>query len=158
MTSVFSWQNSVSLCPGSFCTPWPNLLVTPGISWLPTFSFQSPMMKSTSFFGLVLKRLIGLHRTSQIQHQWLRHRLELLWCWMVCLGNEPRSFCHFWECTQVLHFRLFCWLWGLLHFSKGFLPTVVDIMVIQIKFTIPVLFSSLILEVSMFTLVNSCLT
>ena len=44
------------------------------------------------------------------------HRLELLWCWMTCLGNEPRSFCHFWGCTQVLHFRLFCWLWWLLHF------------------------------------------
>ena len=27
---------------------------------------QSPMMKSTSFIGLVLKRLIGVHRTSQI--------------------------------------------------------------------------------------------
>ena len=32
MTSAFSWQNSVSLCPASFCTPRPNLLVTPGIS------------------------------------------------------------------------------------------------------------------------------
>ena len=31
---------------------------------------------------------------------------------MVCLRNEQRSFCHFWDCTQVLHFRLFCWLWG----------------------------------------------
>ena len=27
MTSEFSWQNSVSLCPASFCTPRPNLLV-----------------------------------------------------------------------------------------------------------------------------------
>ena len=25
---------------------------------------------------------------------------------MVCLGNEQRSFCHFWDGTQVLHFRL----------------------------------------------------
>ena len=25
---------------------------------------------------------------------------------MFCLGNEPRSFCHFWDCTQVWHFRL----------------------------------------------------
>ena len=41
MTSVFS----VSLCPASFCTPRPNLPVTPGSSWLPTFEFQSPMMK-----------------------------------------------------------------------------------------------------------------
>ena len=32
MTSVFSWQNSVSLCPASFCTPRPNLPVIPGIS------------------------------------------------------------------------------------------------------------------------------
>ena len=29
MTSVFSWQNSI--CPASFCTPRPNLPVTPGV-------------------------------------------------------------------------------------------------------------------------------
>ena len=34
----------------------------------------------------------------------------------VCLGSEQRSLCCFWDCTQVLHFRLFYWLWGLLHF------------------------------------------
>ena len=27
MTSAFSWQNSVSLCPTSFCTLRPNLLI-----------------------------------------------------------------------------------------------------------------------------------
>ena len=27
MTSVFFWQNSISLCPASFCIPWPNLPV-----------------------------------------------------------------------------------------------------------------------------------
>ena len=32
MTSVFSWQNSISLCPASFCTPRPNLPVTLGAS------------------------------------------------------------------------------------------------------------------------------
>jgi len=52
----FSWQNSVSLCPASFCTPKPNLPVTPGISWLPTFAFQSLMMKRTPFFGVSFKR------------------------------------------------------------------------------------------------------
>ena len=40
MTSAFSWQNSISVCPASFCTPRPNLPVTPGISrrrqWQPT--------------------------------------------------------------------------------------------------------------------------
>ena len=35
---------------------------------------------------------------------------------MVCPGNEQRSFCHFWDCIQGLHFRLYYWLWGLLHF------------------------------------------
>ena len=81
---------------------------------------------------LVLKDLVGLHRTIQLQllqHYWSRHRLELLWYWMVCLGNEQRSFCRFWDCIQVLHFGLFCWLWLLLHSSKRFLPTVVDIII-----------------------------
>ena len=36
MTSAFSWQNSMSLCPASFHTPKPNVPVTPGVSWLPT--------------------------------------------------------------------------------------------------------------------------
>ena len=50
MTSGFSWQNCVSLCPASCCTPRPNLPVIPGISWPPTFAFQSPIMKRISFF------------------------------------------------------------------------------------------------------------
>ena len=57
----------------------------------------------------VLEGLVGLHRTIQlqfIQHYCLGHRLGLLWNWMVCLGNEQRSFCHFWDCIQVLHFGL----------------------------------------------------
>ena len=56
MTSAFSWQNSVSLCPASFCTPRPNLPVTPGISWLPTFAFQSPITKRTLFSGISSSR------------------------------------------------------------------------------------------------------
>ena len=39
MSSVFSWQNSVSLCPASFHTPRLDLPVIPGVSWLPTFAF-----------------------------------------------------------------------------------------------------------------------
>ena len=119
MTSAFSWSNSVSLCPASFCTLRPNLPVTPGISWLPTFVFQSLIMKRTSFWVLVLEGLVGLHRTVQLQllqHYWSGHRLGLLWYWVECLGNEQRSFCHFWDCTQKLHFGFFCWLWGLLNF------------------------------------------
>ena len=84
------WKNSTSLCPAFFCTPRPNLPVTPGVSWLPTFAFQSPIMKRHLFRVLVLKGLIRLHRTIQLQllqHYWLGHRLGLLWHWMVCLGN-----------------------------------------------------------------------
>ena len=50
MTSAFSWQNSVRLCPASFCSPKANLPVTtPGVSWLPTFPLHSPVMKRTAF-------------------------------------------------------------------------------------------------------------
>ena len=42
---------------------------------------------------LVLKGLVGLHRTIQLQLlqcYWLGHRLGLLWYPMVCLENEQR--------------------------------------------------------------------
>ena len=81
MTSAFSCQNSVSLCPASFCTARPNLPVTPGVSWLLTFAFQSPIMKRISFRVLVLEGLVGLHRTVQLkllECYWLGHRLGLL--------------------------------------------------------------------------------
>ena len=32
MTSAFSWQNAISLCPASFCITRSNLPITPGIS------------------------------------------------------------------------------------------------------------------------------
>ena len=67
MTSVFSWQNSISLCPASFCTPRPNLPVTPGASCLPTFTFQSPIMKRTSFWVLVLEGPVSQSVSSVIQ-------------------------------------------------------------------------------------------
>ena len=80
------------------------------------------LKKRTSFGGVSPRSLVGLHRNVQLQllqRQWLGHRLGLLWCWMVCLGNEPRSFCRFLDCTQVVHFRLFCW--GLLNVFLGIL-------------------------------------
>ena len=150
MTSAFSWQNCISLCPASFHIPRPNLPVTPGVSWLPTFTFQSPVIKGHLFWVLVLKGLVGLYRTVQLQllqHYWLGHRLGLLWYWMVCLGNEQRSFCRFWDCIQALsaEFQLShskSWISdsfvdhdGYSISSEGFLPAVVDITVIWVKFT-----------------------
>ena len=85
---------------------------------------------------LVLKGFVDLHRIIQLQLRqcyWSGHRLGLPWYWMVCLGNEQRSFCHFWDCIQVpnpvVEYD------GYSISSEGFLPTVVDIMVIWVKFT-----------------------
>ena len=86
---------------------------------------SNPCDEKNIFLGvLVLKGLVSLHGTIQLQllqRYWLGHRLRLLWYWMVCLGNGQRSFCRFWDCIQVLHFRLFCWPWWLLHFFWGIL-------------------------------------
>ena len=123
-------QTILAFAPTSFCTPRPHLPVTPGVSWLLTFALQSPIMKRTSFWGVSSRNLVDLHRIVQVQlyhHYWSGRRLGLLsshhclWYWIVCLGNEWRSFCCFWDCIQVLHFRLFCWLWWLLHFFYGIL-------------------------------------
>ena len=135
MTTAFSWQNSINLCPASFCTPRPNLPVTLGVSWLPTFAFQSPIMKMTSFLGVSSKGLVCLHRTIQLQllqHYWSGYRLGLPWYWIVWLGNEQRSFCRFWDCIQVLNLDSFVDHDGYSISSKGFLPTVVGIMVIWV--------------------------
>ena len=74
---------------------------------------------------------------------------------MVCLGSEPRSFCHFWDGTQVLYFRLFCWLRATPFLLKWeeILATVVDTTVIWGNSPIPAHFSSLIPKMSM---VHSC--
>ena len=68
---------------------------------------SSPLWwKGHLFWVFILEVLVGLCRTVQFHFLWhycFRHRLGLLWYWMVCLGNEQRSLCHFWGCTQILH-------------------------------------------------------
>ena len=138
MTSMFSWQNSVSLCPASFCTPRPNFPIILGISWLPTLAFQSLWWKRHLFLVSVLENVVGLHKISQLQllqHQWSEHRLGLLWCQMFCLGKEPRSFCHFWVAPKYYISDSTVDYEGYSTSSKGFLLTIVDLMVIWIKFT-----------------------
>ena len=85
---------------------------------------------------------------------WSGHRLGLPWYWVVCLGNEQRSFFQFWDCIQVLHFRVFFFFFfffycdGYSISSKGFLPRVVDMMSSELNSPIPVHFSSLIPKMS----------
>ena len=122
LKGIFPTQDSCikgrffTICATREATLRPHLPVSPSISWIPTFTFQFPMIKRTSFLVLVLEVLVGLPRTCRLQLlwcQWLGHRLGLPWYWMVCLGNKQASFCRFWGCPQVLHFELFYWLWGL---------------------------------------------
>ena len=136
ITSAFSWQNSISFCPASFCTPRPNLPVTPGVSWLPIFAFQSPIMKRTSWV-LVLEGLVGLHRTIQfqlLQHYWSQHRFGLPWYWMVCLGNRDHSVV-FEIASKYCILDCFVDYEGYSISSKGLLPTVIDTIFIWVKFT-----------------------
>ena len=59
---------TVSLYPTSFWTPRPNLAVTPTISWLPTFAFQSPIMKSTSFLSVSSRKSCRSSRVLPREH------------------------------------------------------------------------------------------
>ena len=99
---------------------------------------SSPLWwKGHLLWVLVLEGLVS-HRTVQLQllqHYWLGHRLGLLWYWMVCLRNEQRSFCHFWDASKYCFSDSFVDYDGYSISSKGFLPTIVEIMVIWVKFT-----------------------
>ena len=53
---MYSLGKTISLCPASFCSPRPNLPVTPCVSWLLTFAFQSPIRKRTSFLVVRCRR------------------------------------------------------------------------------------------------------
>ena len=72
-----------------------------------TSYFCIPVPYNEKDIFLVLECVGGLHRTVQLlHHYWLGHRLRVPWHRMVCLGKKQRSFCSFWDCIQVLHFKL----------------------------------------------------
>ena len=82
-------------------------------------------MKRTSFGGVSLKGLVGLHRSVQLQllqHYSLGHRLGWLWYWMVCLGNEQRMLIaphKIWLCCTWVVFCFFflIFIFTLFHFT-----------------------------------------
>ena len=153
MCSIFS------CVVGRGCLPWPVFFLGKTLLAFPCFILYSKAESAcysrcflTSYFCipvlynekdifwgvLVLEGLVGLHRTIQLQllqHYWLRHRFGLLWFWMVFLGNEQRPFCHFWDCIQYCISDSFVDYYGYSMSSKGFLPSVVNVRVIWIKFT-----------------------
>ena len=81
---------------------------------------RSPVLLCTS-----LSQPACLTRTIQLQllqHYRLGHRLGLLWYCMVCLGNKQRSFCHFWDAFQVLHFGLLLTMMATPFLLRDFYP------------------------------------
>ena len=64
--------------------------------------------KDIFFCVLVLEGLVGLHRTVQpqlLQCYWLRHRLGLLWYWMVCFGKRTEIILSFLRLHSSTSFR-----------------------------------------------------
>ena len=122
--------------------PRPNLPVTPGVSWLPTFAFQSPVMKRISFGGISYRRSC---RSWENCSTWQLFNFSALlvgaqtWITLILNGFG-------WE-TNRAHSVVFeiaskyCISDSFVDYEgysisfKGFLPTVVDIMVIWVKFT-----------------------
>ena len=76
MTSAFSSQNSISLCPASFCTPRPNLPATPGISWLPTFSFLLSPKKDNAKECSNYRTIALISHASKVMLKILQARLQ----------------------------------------------------------------------------------
>ena len=133
MTSAFSRQNSVSLCPASFCTPRPNFKFACYSRYFLTSYFCIPVMKRTSFFRVSSKRS---YRSSQNRSTSASSVLLVgaqTWITMI-LNGLP------WKRTEII--LSFLRLHPSTAFqtlvdhdvysisSKGFLPVVVDIMVI----------------------------
>ena len=88
---------------------WSDLVAAVAAAW----------WKRHLVFVLILEVLIDLHRTVQLQllqHQWLGHRLGLLWYLMVYLVNKQRSFCcyeiasntAFWGASLVARWQRIC--------------------------------------------------
>ena len=107
-----------------------QMTVSPGISWLPTFAFQSPTMKRTSFWGV--RRTVQLFSFFSIPGR----GIDLDYCdieWFALKTN--RNYSVIYEiASKYCISDYFFYYHGYSISSKGFLPTVVDIMVIWVKF------------------------
>ena len=93
--------------------------------------------KGHLFRVLVIEGLVGLHRTFDFRFFSITGwSIDLDYCDIEWLALETnRNHCPSWDCMQLLHFRLLVDYDGYSISSKWFLPTLVDIMVIWVKFT-----------------------
>ena len=132
-TSAFSWPNSISLCPSSFCTPRPNLPVTPGLL-NSCFYIPVPYDEKDIFsLVLVLEVFIELFNFHFSLSYW---GIDLDYCdteWFALESIRDHSVA-FETVAKYCISNSFVDYEGYSISSKGFLPTVVDILVIWIKF------------------------
>ena len=134
MTSALSWQNSISLCPASFRIPRPNLPVTPGVFL--TSYFCIPVLyneKDIFFLGVSSKRSCrssqNCSTSSSSVFDW---GIGLDCCdieWFALETNRDHSVVYEIASKYCIS-DSFVDHDGYSISSKGFLPTVVDIMVI----------------------------
>ena len=134
ITSMFSWQNFVSLCPASFCSPRPNFCVLFQLFVDFLLLHSNPLWcKRPLFLVVVLKGLVGLHRITWCSffsiNGW---GTDLDYCdveWFALEMNQDHSVI-FEIASKDCISDSFVNYEGYPISSKGFLPTVVDIMVI----------------------------
>ena len=73
------------------------------------FCISIPIMKGHLFWGVNSRKSCrSLYNCSASSALVVGTQTWITVIWVVCLVNKLRSFCHFWDCTQVLHFGLFC--------------------------------------------------
>ena len=130
MTSVFSWQNYEPLL--CFILNSKVKLACCLRYLLTSYLHFNPLWwKGHPFLVLVLEGVVGLHRSSQFQllwHQWFSHShglLETNWGFSIVFEVAPK-YCILDSCIDYKFSSIS---------SKGFLPTVVYIMAIWIKFS-----------------------
>ena len=121
MFGAFSWQNLVSLCPASFCSPKSNLPVT--LAVLDFLLFHSkPQGWIELFLVLVLGGLLGFLELINFSFLGISGRgIDFNYCdieWLALETNQDH-FVIFEVAPKncILNCKsVFCWLWGLLHF------------------------------------------
>ena len=126
---LLSWQGSVSFTLLYF-VPQGQTCMLFHLSLDFLLLHSTPLWwKGHLFFDVSSRRSCGSaknHSASAFLALVVGHKLG--YCgveWFSLQRNQDH--CHFWDCTQVLHFGLFFffffffWLWGLLHFFYGIL-------------------------------------
>ena len=131
MTSMFSWQTSISLCPASFYTPKGKFACYSRCFLTFYFCILVPYNEHL-FWVLVLEGLVGLHRTVHFSFFSIAGRdIDLDYCdieWFVLKTNRDHSVI-FEMASKYCISDSFVACSGCSISSKEFLPTVVDIMV-----------------------------